>query len=126
MRTLLFQVSLEEKQRNQDKTNTEGDYNPITFDSLILKRLAHLSGLDAVSFAKCHHSERHVEEIRRLNRLAHKLGVRGTPYFVFDRAMHPSRRNKFQDVHIHREGVVSQSEVRRILKLDMETNFDLD
>ena len=121
MRDLLFQVSLEEKlkkKEQQEETETNYNYTPMTFDSLILKRLAHLSGLDAVSFAKCLHSERHVDEIRRLNRLAHKLGVRGTPYFVFDRAMHPSRRNKFQDVHVHREGVVSKTEVIKILKLE--------
>ena len=119
MRDLLFQVSLDEKLRRkqaENEGNGESARVPMTFDSLLLKRLASLSGLDAISFAKCLHSERHVDEVKRLNKLAHTLGVRGTPYFVFDRSS--ERRNKFQDLHTHREGVVSQEEVRRLLRLD--------
>ena len=120
MRDLLFQVSLDEKLQRKEDAENGGSVSPartpMTFDSLLLKRLASLSGLDAISFAKCLHSERHVDEVKRLNKLAHRLGVRGTPYFVFDRSS--ERRNKFQDLHTHREGVVSQDEVRRLLQLD--------
>ena len=154
MRDLLFQVSLEEKQlRQQEEEDRDNQMRlraragedasrigggggdavpgagadaraPMTFDGLILKRLGALSGLDAVSFAKCLHSERHIDEIRRLTEIAHRLGVRGTPYFVFDRRMHPDRPNRFQDLHTHREGVVQQEEVRRLLWLDLEEAED--
>lgn len=132
MRDLLFQVSLEkmeeegklndqsesEEKMKKSQTQKESQNQAMSFDAIILKRLAALSGLDSISFAKCLHSERHVDEIKRINHLAYTLGVKGTPYFIFDRLTNAERRNKFQDVHEHFEGVVQQEDVRRILRLD--------
>jgi len=91
MRELLFQVDLGSKPAGADTV----------FNAAMLKRLAALAELDLGAFARCFHSGRHQEEIRRISKTARRIGVHGTPHFIFN--------------HVHREGVVDPGEFDKLL-----------
>lgn len=91
MRELLFQVDLDSKPAGADTV----------FNAAMLKRLASLAELDLKAFARCFHSGRHQDEVRRISKTARRIGVHGTPHFIFN--------------HAHREGVVDPSEFPKLL-----------
>jgi len=92
LRELLFQVDLS---KNKD-SNT-------VFTGTLLKRLANLAGLNLKAFATCFQSQRHVDEVHVLSKLARKMGVTATPTYIIN------------DVRF--EGPVSREELIKALHL---------
>ena len=54
------------------------------FTGAMLKRLAHLGGLNLKAFASCFQSQRHVDEVHVISKLARKMGVFSTPTFFIN------------------------------------------
>jgi len=81
VRELLFQVDL------SNRSAAEAEDIDI-FDAALLKRIAHLAGLDMFSFGKCFNSHRHKLEVRRISQLARDLGVHATPSFLFNNKLY--------------------------------------
>ena len=54
------------------------------FTGAMLKRLAHLARLNLKGFASCFQSERHVDEVHVISKLARRMGVFSTPTFFIN------------------------------------------
>ncbi|KAK3267061.1 hypothetical protein CYMTET_24358 [Cymbomonas tetramitiformis] len=91
VRELLFQADLTEKHKEGKEI----------FDVPMLRRIAVLAGLDMTAFAKCYHSRRYVDEVKRISQLARNLGIHATPTFMINNKKH--------------EGLVSEETVVKLL-----------
>mmetsp|Transcript_33423 Transcript_33423/g.59805 ORF Transcript_33423/g.59805 Transcript_33423/m.59805 type:complete len:280 (+) Transcript_33423:301-1140(+) len=94
LRELLFQVDL--------SLVKEGE---TVFTGKLLKRLAHLAGLNLEAFATCFKSQRHVDEVHTLSKLARRMGVTSTPtFFINDKHFEGplSRAQLLQALHLQK------------------------